>query len=139
MKNSKKGISLIVLVITIIVIIILAAAVLLTLNNNNPINNANTAVEDSDIAEAQSAVTIWISAIMAEQKASVSFTGTLGTSAVTPSAANLKISGTAYDASTNALTTEAKTVFDANTVSDLGLSALKSVVIENNKVTSVTK
>lgn len=71
MKNSKKGISLIVLVITIIVIIILAAAVLLTLNNNNPIENANTAVTESDKSEIQSAVTIMMSSIMADVANSV--------------------------------------------------------------------
>ena len=48
MKNSKKGISLIVLVITIIVIIILAAAVILTMQKSNPISDARTAVEKED-------------------------------------------------------------------------------------------
>lgn len=65
MKNSKKGISLIVLVITIIVIIILAAAVLLSLQNNNPIKNANTARDNNDISETQSAVTLYLANYMA--------------------------------------------------------------------------
>lgn len=66
MKNSKKGISLIVLVITIIVIIILAAAVLLSLQNNNPIQNANDARKANDLSEAQSAVTLYLSNYMAK-------------------------------------------------------------------------
>ena len=64
--NNKKGISLIVLVITIIVIIILAAAVILTLNNNNPIKNANQATYDSDKAEVQSALSLYIANQMAK-------------------------------------------------------------------------
>ncbi len=74
MKNSKKGISLIVLVITIIVIIILAAAVLLSLQNNNPIQNANTAVADSDLDAAQSAFNILIGKVMADCKGSATIT-----------------------------------------------------------------
>lgn len=74
MKNSKKGISLIVLVITIIVIIILAAAVLLSLQNNNPIQNANTAVADSDLDAAQSAFNILIGKVMADCQGSATIT-----------------------------------------------------------------
>ena len=66
MKNSKKGISLIVLVITIIVIIILAAAVLLSIQNNNPINNSKKAVRSNDEAELKSAFSLYISNFMAE-------------------------------------------------------------------------
>lgn len=65
MKNSKKGISLIVLVITIIVIIILAAAVLLSMNNNNPIENSKSAVVNNDAAELKSALSLYIANFMA--------------------------------------------------------------------------
>lgn len=65
MKNSKKGISLIVLVITIIVIIILAAAVLLTMSKNNPINSAKQAVSDNDVAELKSAMALYIANFVA--------------------------------------------------------------------------
>ena len=65
MKNSKKGISLIVLVITIIVIIILAAAVLLSLNANNPISNARQATFDSDVDNVRSAINLYIGNFMA--------------------------------------------------------------------------
>ena len=71
MKNSKKGISLIVLVITIIVIIILAAAVLLSIQNNNPINNANKARYSSDADAAQSAFNILMGKVMADCEGSV--------------------------------------------------------------------
>lgn len=47
-KETKKGISLIVLVITIIVIIILAVAVILSIANNNPIENAKKARQAND-------------------------------------------------------------------------------------------
>ena len=66
MKNSKKGISLIVLVITIIVIIILAAAVLLTLNNNNPIENSKTATFQNDCAEVKSALALYVGNFIAK-------------------------------------------------------------------------
>ena len=66
MKNSKKGISLIVLVITIIVIIILAAAVLLSLQNNNPIDNSKNAVVNNDAAELKSALSLYVSNFMAK-------------------------------------------------------------------------
>lgn len=66
MKNSKKGISLIVLVITIIVIIILAAAVLLSINNNNPIKNAKAATYSNDCSEVRSALALYISNFMAK-------------------------------------------------------------------------
>ncbi len=65
MKNSKKGISLIVLVITIIVIIILAAAVLLTMSKNNPVDNAKQAVSDNDVAELKSAMALYIANFVA--------------------------------------------------------------------------
>lgn len=65
MKNSKKGISLIVLVITIIVIIILAAAVLLSLQNNNPIENSRKATIDNDASELKSSLALYISNFMA--------------------------------------------------------------------------
>jgi len=68
MKNSKKGISLIVLVITIIVIIILAAAVILTLNKNNPIEEANDARYASDAANMQAILTNVAAKVMAEKQ-----------------------------------------------------------------------
>lgn len=68
MKNSKKGISLIVLVITIIVIIILAAAIILTLNKNNPIEEANDARYASDTANMQAILTNVVAKIMAEKQ-----------------------------------------------------------------------
>ncbi|MDF2866403.1 MAG: repeat family protein [Clostridia bacterium] len=49
MKNTRRGISLIVLVITIIIIAILAGGVILTLSTNNPINSANEAAFKSDL------------------------------------------------------------------------------------------
>ena len=74
MKNSKKGISLIVLVITIIVIIILAAAVIITLNNNNPISSANQAKYASDKANMQAIFTNVVGKIMTHNQAVVSIT-----------------------------------------------------------------
>ncbi len=68
MKNSKKGISLIVLVITIIVIIILAAAIILTLNKNNPIEEANDARYASDTANMQAILTNVVAKVMAEKQ-----------------------------------------------------------------------
>lgn len=76
MKNSKKGISLIVLVITIIVIIILAAAVLLSIQNNNPIDNATEAKNASNLDAAQSAFNILIGKVMADCQTSVEIKGT---------------------------------------------------------------
>ena len=51
----KKGISLIVLVITIIVMIIIAGAIIISLNSSNVIERANTAVTESDLANARNA------------------------------------------------------------------------------------
>ena len=82
MKNSKKGISLIVLVITIIVIIILAAAVILTMQKSNPIADARTAVEKEDYTEAQNAYNMWLSKVMVKQLDTVTFTGWIGKSSV---------------------------------------------------------
>ena len=76
MKNSKKGISLIVLVITIIVIIILAAAVILTLNNNNPIAEANDARYASDTANMQAVLTNTVAKIMAANQSTITITPT---------------------------------------------------------------
>ena len=76
MKNSKKGISLIVLVITIIVIIILAAAVILTLNNNNPIKEANDARYASDVANMQAVLTNTVAKIMAANQSTIEITPT---------------------------------------------------------------
>lgn len=61
MKNSKKGISLIVLVITILVIIVLAGAVILTVSQNNPLDNANKANILSDRVNIQNAATLFYS------------------------------------------------------------------------------
>lgn len=77
MKNSKKGISLIVLVITIIVIIILAAAVILTLNNNNPIAEANDARYASDVANMQAILTNTVSKIMTANQSTITITTTV--------------------------------------------------------------
>ena len=82
MKNSKKGISLIVLVITIIVIIILAAAVILTMQKSNPIADARTAVEKEDYTEAQNAYNMWLSKVMVKQLDTVTFTGWIGDDAI---------------------------------------------------------
>ena len=82
MKNSKKGISLIVLVITIIVIIILAAAVILTMQKSNPIADARTAVEKEDYTEAQNAYNMWLSKVMVKQLDTVTFTGWIGDEAI---------------------------------------------------------
>lgn len=71
MKNTKSGISLIVLVITIIVIIILSAAVIITLNNNNPIDEAGNARYSSDLDNMQSVLTNTIAKIMVEKQAVV--------------------------------------------------------------------
>lgn len=68
MKNSKKGISLIVLVITIIVIIILAAAVLLSINNNNPISNANDATFKSDADSVKSSIALYLGSYMSNSE-----------------------------------------------------------------------
>ena len=74
MKNSKKGISLIVLVITIIVIIILAAAVLLSLQNNNPVENANKATIANDASEIRSAVALFIGNYLSKSEGTSPFT-----------------------------------------------------------------
>ena len=76
MKNSKKGISLIVLVITIIVIIILSAAVLLTMSKNNPVDNAVLATYSSDKAEIKSAISLFITNYMAKHEGNSPLTGT---------------------------------------------------------------
>jgi len=97
MTNKKQGISLIVLVITIIVIIILAGAVILSLSANNPIAQATTAKENSNIAEVQSAVTLYLSRLMAEG----SGPSTIGTAVLpltnTFAAAVIKVNGTTVD------------------------------------------
>lgn len=60
----KKGISLIVLVITIIVMIIIAGAIIISLNSSNVLNRANTAVSDSDLANARNACMLaWADAV----------------------------------------------------------------------------
>jgi len=58
MKQTKRGISLIVLVITIIVMIILASAIILTLTSNDTIGRANEAKMKSDIANAKHLATV---------------------------------------------------------------------------------
>ncbi len=68
MKNSKKGISLIVLVITIIVVIILAAAVIISLQNNNPMSEANKARYSSDVANMQAVLVNAIGKAMASNE-----------------------------------------------------------------------
>ena len=54
----KKGISLIVLVITIIVMIIIAGAIIISLNSSNVISQSNTAVQNSNDANARSVVAL---------------------------------------------------------------------------------
>jgi len=70
-KRKRKGISLIVLVITIIVIIILAAAIILTLNKNNPIEEANRARIESDVANMQAVFTNTVAKIMAKNQGTI--------------------------------------------------------------------
>ena len=60
-KNTKKGISLIVLIVTIIVIIILAVAIVLTVKRNNHINSANEAVFKENIRKFQAELSLSIS------------------------------------------------------------------------------
>ena len=125
MKNSKKGISLIVLVITIIVIIILAAAVLLSLQNNNPIENANTAVADSDLDAAQSAFNILIGKVMADCQGSATITAGTGD----------KLIGTTFTVdgkdvikgADGKFTTEGSGTKYAVTAADLGASGNKKI------------
>lgn len=87
MKNSKKGISLIVLVITIIVIIILAAAVLLSIQNNNPVENANKATFRNDASEIKSGIALFLGNYMAKSNGVSPFLATgeieIGTTART--------------------------------------------------------
>lgn len=66
MKNSKKGISLIVLVITIIVIIIIAAAVILGLTKSNPINNSKIASMTNTRDSIYSTVNMYVSQMTAK-------------------------------------------------------------------------
>lgn len=54
----KKGISLIVLVITIIVMIIIAGAIIISLSQTNVIDQAETATQKSNDAEAKSLVAL---------------------------------------------------------------------------------
>lgn len=60
-KENKKGISLIVLIITIVVIIILAVAIIINLSNTNIVNNSNSAVIKSDIANLKQELELYIS------------------------------------------------------------------------------
>ena len=64
-KQTKQGISLIVLVITIIVMIILAAAVIVSLSSNGIIDRANEAVDKTDEAQVKAyAQMIWADAFL---------------------------------------------------------------------------
>ena len=147
MKNSKKGISLIVLVITIIVIIILAAAVILTLNNNNPISNARVAVDKSDYLEAQDAFNLWAGKVMAEQLDSVTFNGTIEKTTRTLS----YTTGTQVDnpdseepdapeTVNSTLTTDARALVDIVTITELGLpTKIESLTIKDNRVVGMTR
>lgn len=72
MKNSKKGISLIVLVITIIVIIIIAAAVILGLTKSNPINNSKIASMTNNRDSIYSTVSMYVSQITAKTQGNFS-------------------------------------------------------------------
>ena len=137
MKNSKKGISLIVLVITIIVIIILAAAVILTLNNNNPIANARVAVDKSDYLEAQDAFNLWAGKMMAEQLDALTFNGSI----TVDSHSLTYTTGTQTSGSANSqLTDDAEDTLNALNISALGLpTKIESLTITNNKVTGMTR
>lgn len=72
MKNSKKGISLIVLVITIIVIIIIAAAVILGLTKSNPINNSKIASMTNNRDSIYSTVNMYVSQMTAKTQGNFS-------------------------------------------------------------------
>ena len=74
MKNSKKGISLIVLIITIIVIVILATAILVSVINNNPISEANKARYESDRDNMQAVFTNTVGKIMSKELGTVNVT-----------------------------------------------------------------
>ena len=60
-KDSKKGISLIVLIVTIIVIIILAAVVVLTISKNNPVSSAKEATFKEDMTSIQDELSMYLS------------------------------------------------------------------------------
>ncbi len=68
MKNTRRGISLIVLVITIIIIAILAGGVILTLSTNNPINSANEAAFKSDLDAIASDLNVYQTSQYAKAK-----------------------------------------------------------------------
>ena len=135
MKNSKKGISLILLVITIIVIIILAAAVILTLNNNNPIANARVAVDKSDYLEAQDAFNLWIQKVMTEQLDSVTFYGEI--SSATPTAGKTEVVlGTTGDD----ISDKAEPSLQSVTINKLGLpSKISKIYVNANRVVGMVK
>lgn len=63
--KSKKGISLIVLVITIIIMIILASSTIISLSNSNIINEANKAVELTNLNQVEHIASLaWSEAYM---------------------------------------------------------------------------
>lgn len=57
---KKKGISFIVLIITILVILILSVAIILSITKNDPILSANKVINENDLKVAQEAVIAWI-------------------------------------------------------------------------------
>ena len=66
-NKNKQGVSLIVLVITIIVMIILAATVIISLSSTNIFNQAEEAVNKTNIKEVQSAASLaWMEAYLDE-------------------------------------------------------------------------
>ena len=157
MKNSKKGISLIVLVITVIVIIILAAAVILTMQKSNPIADARVAVEKEDYTEAQNAYNMWLSKVMVKQLDTVTFTGTIVNSKfateyaagfksnnAVPTKFKTKITSTVgantVTSSGAALNSEAISLVDDVTLDQIGLpDRVKVIYVENNKVVGLVK
>jgi len=68
MKTYKKGISLIVLVITVIVLSILATTVIISLSNTNIINQTNSAVFKSDMANLKSAYELYVASKLIDDR-----------------------------------------------------------------------
>ena len=115
MKNSKKGISLIVLIITIIVIVILATAILVSVINNNPISEANKARYESDRDNMQAVFTNTVGKIMAENQGTVNVTaGQINTEIKDVNEATGEVAYT-VDNATVAANASGKIVFDKGT------------------------
>ena len=136
MRNSKKGISLIVLVITIVVIIILAAAVILSLNNNNLITNARRAVNENDFSETNSAFAIALQDVVITQLDNVVLSGYAAAAGFTGAG----YSGETPTSKVSTLSADTVEAASAITIEKLGLPAtFKYVAIKDNKVTGIVK